>query len=253
MVEPVPLHPYCPTYIPTYGKSLYENAPRQAPSKRTQSPMVTGTSILAMKFNGGVVLAADTLGSYGSLARYRSIERLSKFGDYTIVGCGGDVSDMQWLNSHLEEVMIHDYVQDDGKKITPKELHSYVTRVMYGQRSKMDPLWNQVVIAGVQGNEPFLGYVDMQGTAFENETVATGYGAYIAQPLLREASRSDLTQQDAVRVIKNAMRVMFYRDARTINNIQVAVVSKEGCHISDPIELDTMWKHGESIDRDGSF
>ena len=31
----------------------------------------TGTSILAVKYNGGIMMAADTLGSYGSLARFR--------------------------------------------------------------------------------------------------------------------------------------------------------------------------------------
>lgn len=40
--------------------------------------MVTGTSVLGVKFNGGVIIAADMLGSYGSLARFRNISRLMK-------------------------------------------------------------------------------------------------------------------------------------------------------------------------------
>lgn len=40
--------------------------------------MVTGTSVLGVKFTGGVILAADMLGSYGSLARFRNISRLMK-------------------------------------------------------------------------------------------------------------------------------------------------------------------------------
>lgn len=42
------------------------------------NPMVTGTSVLGVKFTGGVIIAADMLGSYGSLARFRNISRLMK-------------------------------------------------------------------------------------------------------------------------------------------------------------------------------
>jgi hypothetical protein len=40
------------------------NLPHAAlqPSKRTQSPSVTGTSVLAIKYDKGIMLAADTLG-----------------------------------------------------------------------------------------------------------------------------------------------------------------------------------------------
>ena len=32
------------------------------PNQHTQSPVVTGTSVVAVKYNGGVVIAADNLG-----------------------------------------------------------------------------------------------------------------------------------------------------------------------------------------------
>ena len=46
---------------------------------RTQNPITTGTSVLGIKFNGGVALAADMLGSYGSLARYPGISRMCHY------------------------------------------------------------------------------------------------------------------------------------------------------------------------------
>lgn len=38
--------------------------------------MVTGTSVLGIKFKDGIMLAADTLASYGSLAQIRDMKRL---------------------------------------------------------------------------------------------------------------------------------------------------------------------------------
>ncbi len=64
---------------------------------------MTGTSVLAVKFNGGVAMAADTLGSYGSLARYRDVSRILRVNDSTILGAGGDYADFQFVKSIIEQ------------------------------------------------------------------------------------------------------------------------------------------------------
>ncbi|KAJ3006571.1 Proteasome subunit beta type-7, partial [Thoreauomyces humboldtii] len=71
---------------------------------RTQQPSVTGTSVLGIKYKDGIMMAADTLASYGSLARFRDMERLIKVGDTTIIGASGDVSDFQYITHLLEKI-----------------------------------------------------------------------------------------------------------------------------------------------------
>merc|ERR1712054_338953 len=44
-------------------------------NQHTQQPLVTGTSVLAVKYKDGVVIAADNLGSYGSFARFTDVQR----------------------------------------------------------------------------------------------------------------------------------------------------------------------------------
>lgn len=70
-----------------------------------RSPMVTGTSVLGLKFSGGVMLAADTVGSFGSLARFRGISRLLKVNDSTVIGASGDLADFQHLRQLLEQMV----------------------------------------------------------------------------------------------------------------------------------------------------
>lgn len=49
-----------------------------------------------------------------------------------------------------------------------------------------------------QDGEPFLGAVDKLGTAYEDAAIATGLGAYMATPLLREAvDKGGLDEQGA--------------------------------------------------------
>ena len=95
--------------------------------------------------------------------------------------------------------------------------------------------------------------VDLHGTSFEDQTIATGFGAHLSRPLLRNAFRPDLSEEEAVKVVEESMRILYYRDARAINRIQVARVTQASITISEPYSLDTYWLHGERIPRDGSW
>merc|ERR1712038_264739 len=112
------------------------------PHRATQSPVTTGSSVIAMKYDGGVVIAADTLGSYGSLARFTEIQRVIKVNETTIVGAGGDFADFQFLSDIIKQKQIDEECADDGFNLKPKALHCWLTRVLYNRRSKFDPLWN---------------------------------------------------------------------------------------------------------------
>jgi 20S proteasome subunit beta 7 len=62
--------------------------------------------------------------------------------------------------------------------------------------------------------------VDLYGTTFESEVLATGFGVLLGLPLLRKAYRPDLTVQEGIKVVEDVYRVLFYRDARSINRVR---------------------------------
>lgn len=51
-----------------------------SPSCHTNHPTVTGTSIIGLLCSDCVLIATDTLGSYGSLSRFTSISRIIEVG-----------------------------------------------------------------------------------------------------------------------------------------------------------------------------
>lgn len=208
--------------------------------------MCTGTSVVGVVFDGGVIVAADTLASYGSMARFRSVPRVLKLNSETVVACGGDYADFQYLANVMEQKQIDDECRADGHRLSPVSLFSWLTRIQYQRRSKFDPLWCSWLVAGMEEGKPFLGSVDKLGTAFTDDAIATGYGAYIATPLLREWTekrRTDqpLTQDQAHSLVHECMRVLFCRDARSFPKYQVAVVTAAGSQIQGPIDLDADW------------
>jgi len=220
------------------------------PATHTSSPIVTGTSVVAIKYKDGIMMATDCLASYGSLARFRDVERMTAVGDNTIVGASGDISDYQYLQHVLESLMANEYVTADGHVLSPRNVFEYLSKIMYHRRSKFNPLWNSLVVGGIKDGEKFLGCVDLRGTTYQASTIATGYGAYLAQPMLRKAveGREDtLTEEEAKKIMNDCMRVLFYRDARSLNKIQMTIVNSTGVTTSKPYSLETEWAFAENI------
>jgi 20S proteasome subunit beta 7 len=217
--------------------------------------MVTGASVLAIKYKDGIMMASDTLASYGSMARFRNIQRLHAIGTHTIVGMSGELSDAQTLLHDLEDLVKDDFIHDDGQKRSSKEIWNYLTRKLYNQRNKFDPFWNQLVVGGVSQEGPFLGYVDLHGSSYEDATLATGYGAHLARPIMRNRAQkrmadnnsSLLTEEEAKQLLEDCMRVLFYRDARTINKIQLGKITAAGVEITPPYSLVTDWSAGFKV------
>ncbi|KAK3497164.1 nucleophile aminohydrolase [Neurospora hispaniola] len=237
---------------------LQNNGPKQA----TQAPIVTGTSVIAMKYKDGVVMAADNLASYGSLARFPDVKRLRVFLDSSVVGFSGDVSDMQFLDRHLTDLSIDEAYEDPSCTAAPNgkghlnaaNLHKYLQKLLYKRRNDFDPLWNQLLIAGFDGHsKPYLASVDLRGTSFTSPSLATGFGSALAQPIMRryaetEEDAAKLTREQAVEVIKECMKVLYYRDARSLDRYSIAVVTKDGVELKEDEQLEKQsWAFAERI------
>jgi len=220
------------------------------PTKHTLQPIVTGATVIGMKYNTGVILAADTLASYGSQARYKNVCRLKKVGKYTLLGASGELSDFQYLGDLLDELDDEDFLHEDGCSMGPHEYSSYIGRVMYNRRSKFNPLYNQFVVAGKKNDgKAQLSFVDHQGTAFEEEFIATGFGSYLAMPILRNEWRPNITLDEAKALVVKCLTVCFYRDCRAFNKIQIATCDGQTLDISEPLPMDHFWGHGMWLEK----
>lgn len=123
-------------------------------------------------------------------------------------------------------------------------LHKYLSKVFYKRRSDFNPLWNHVLVAGFDDeSKPFLASADLLGTTFSAPSLATGFAAHLAQPLLRkvvpdDAAAEALDEARAVWCIKECMKVLFYRDARSLDKYSIAVVKKEGIDLKENEKLE---------------
>jgi len=233
-------------------------------TQHTTRPIVTGTSVLGITYKNGVMLAADTLLSYGSMAKCKDARRLRVVNSHTLLGGGGEYSDFQSICDLLERNTLENRCTSDslydeeGDEEDAPEVWNYLRAVMYNRRSKMNPLWNDLIIGGYDPvkKEPFLGLVDKIGTAYTDNILATGFGSYLATPLLREKWRPDLEEGEARALLEDCMRVLFYRDCRALNRIQIAKVEMDGSKkalVSEPFEIETSWDSASFVEAKGGI
>ena len=80
-----------------------------------------------------------------------------------------------------------------------------------------------------------------------------GFGSMLAQPIMRrhvpdEEAAARLTRDQAVEVVRECMKVLFYRDARSLDSYSLAVVTKDGVDISTSERLEKQsWAFADRI------
>jgi len=255
------------------------------------------------------MMIADTLGSYGTMARFTSLQRIRVVHGNILIGASGEYSDFQYINKLLDELSIVDFEHADGRQLTGSEIYAYMSRVLYNRRCKADPLYNQLLIASmdvpVAGTpavlapplvsapstadskdakgkdakssvsaaaasssivEPaakgdnkevkgarhtaFLGLVDLYGSAYTDDFQATGFGAYLAMPLMRKHWRADMSYAEARQLLEKGMEVCFYRDCRAFNKFILATVGAGGAKVEAPFSLRTQWEYSLFVQTD---
>ncbi|KAH8826830.1 proteasome endopeptidase complex beta subunit [Flagelloscypha sp. PMI_526] len=199
------------------------NGPKQdsfaAGVQHTQQPIVTGTSVLAIQISSVFIHPPGT---------------------NVIIGAGGDMSDFQYIQDLIDELTIDEFTSGDGHKLYAPQIHEYLSRVLYARRSKMNPLWNSLLVAGL--DQHGRTYVDLLGTTYTASTIATA-----TPPKAVERNEETLTEAEGVKILEDSLRVLFYRDARSLNKFQIAVVTAEGVKIAESRSLDTQWTFAEGI------
>ena len=160
------------------------------------------------------------------------------------------MSDMQAIDRMLGSLSIREgyssaAIPPDHSQpsLNARNLHVYLSKLMYKRRSDFNPLWNAVLVSGLDGDDkPFLAFVDLLGTTYSSPTLATGFGSMLAQPILRskvpdEAAAEKLDRHEAVELIKECLKVLYYRDARSMDKYSIAVVSRGGPNGEGEVDL----------------
>ena len=185
----------------------------------------TGATVVGIKCSDGVVVATDSLITWGTHVLTDKGVKAFKLTDTIVLASAGLTSDYQMLVNRLK-AQIKLYELNQKKNITVKALSKMLANTLYSRR--MAPLFVQTIVVGIDTNGPQLFTLDMGGSLMPDEFTATGSGTAPAFGVLEVGYKPTLTVKEAEEVAINAVKAGITRDAQSGGDIRVMSVTESG-------------------------
>ncbi|TFF92203.1 proteasome subunit beta [Candidatus Thorarchaeota archaeon] len=185
----------------------------------------TGATVVGIKCTDGVVVATESLITWGSMVLSEKGIKAFKLTDTIVLASAGLTSDYQMLVNRLQ-AQIKLYEMNQKREITVKALAKMVSNTLYSRR--LAPLFVQTVIVGLDKDGPQLFTLDMGGSLMPDDFTATGSGTATAYGVLENEFRDDLTVKEAEEIAANAVRAGIARDVQSGGDIKVMTVTDSG-------------------------
>ena len=186
-----------------------------------------GTTTLAMRYNGGVVLATDNRVTMGNII-ISKVDKVFPVTDYLAMTTAGTVSDNQMILKHLQAEMKL-YELETGKKATMANLSSVLQNIIYSGYKSWNPFMLQNIIAGLTKDGSFrLKSLDPSGASIEDPYTATGSGMMFVLGLMQDSYKENMSEQEAVDLAVRSIHSAVRRDSGSGDGISIAVIDKKG-------------------------
>ncbi|MFE2375653.1 proteasome subunit beta [Streptomyces sp. NPDC059398] len=224
---------------------LSDHSPEILPGRRslppTQGPVEAphGTTIVAVTFPGGVVLAGDRRATMGNMIAQRDIEKVFPADEYSAVGIAGTAG-LAVEMVKLFQLELEHFEKVEGTTLSLEGKANRLSTMIRGNLSMaMQGLAVVPLFAGYDVDREkgrIFSYDVTGGRSEEQGYASTGSGSIFARGSMKKLYRDDLTEQQATTLVVQALYDAADDDSATggpdvgrrIYPI-VTVITDEGC------------------------
>eukprot|EP00741_Cyanophora_paradoxa_P004733 tig00000826_g4591.t1 len=130
-----------------------------------------GGAVVAMKGKNCVAIASDRRFGVQQTTMSATMSKAFKIHDKLYVGFAGLISDMQTLYERFK-FRVNMYKLREERDIKPKTFAALVSSMLYEKR--FGPYFVEPIIAGLDGDEPFISAMDLLGAPVTSANFAVG-------------------------------------------------------------------------------
>jgi proteasome beta subunit len=177
-----------------------------------------GTTVLALRFEGGVVMAGDRRATEGNLVAHRRIRKVfpaDKYSAVSIAGTAGLAIEMV----RLFQVELEHYEKIEGVRLSLEGQATFLARLVRGQLPMaFQGLVVVPLFAGYderEGRGRLYSYDAVGGRYEEIDFGSTGSGARLAKSFMRTVYRDELTGEEATDIAVRALVAASQEDTAT--------------------------------------
>lgn len=177
-----------------------------------------GTTTLAFKFQGGVVVSVDSRATQGPYVASQSVKKVIEINPFLLGTMAGGAADCQFWERDLGR-QCRLFELRNKERISVAAASKLLANTMYQYRGY--GLSMGTMITGWDKTGPQLYYVDNDATRIHGDLFSVGSGSTYAYGVLDNYYRYDLTVEEAIELGKRAICHATHRDAMSggINNV----------------------------------
>ncbi|KAI5806311.1 nucleophile aminohydrolase [Geopyxis carbonaria] len=185
-----------------------------------------GTTTLAFRFQGGIIVATDSRATAGNWIASQTVKKVIEINDKMLGTMAGGAADCQfWLNYLGMECRLHELRHK--RRITVAAASKILSNIVYSYKGM--GLSMGTMMAGVTALEgPALYYIDSDGTRLQGDLFCVGSGQTFAYGVLDREYSYDLSTEDALALGSRSILAATHRDAYSGGSINLYHVKEEG-------------------------
>lgn len=191
------------------------------------APKKTGTTIVGLRFAGGVALFADTRATIGDVVEDKNCFKLHRLSDTIYCAGAGTAADTEHLTASCARFL----TLFRRKYCTGPFVHTaqcFLCRHLHRYRGEIGAA---LILAGVDRTGTHLLYVMPHGSSAPMWFTSMGSGSLAAMAVLDAGFRKDMDEHEAVALGMAAVEAGILNDLYSGSNIDYAVIDERGTRV----------------------
>ena len=184
----------------------------------------TGTTIVGVCYNGGVVLGADTRATEGDTVADKNCEKIHYIAD-NIWCCGAGTSADTENTTMIISSQLELHRMATGKQPRVVTACTMLKRMLFRYQGNVSAA---LVLGGVDCNGPTLYTVYPHGSTDSLPYVTMGSGSLAAMAVFEAEYKSGMTLEEAKALVHNAIMSGINNDLGSGGSVDLMVINKDG-------------------------
>ncbi|KAL2716752.1 proteasome subunit beta type-6 [Vespula squamosa] len=190
-----------------------------------RSEQSTGTSIMAVEFNGGVVIGADSRATTGAYISNRFADKLTRVTDYIYCCRSGSAADTQAI-ADIVEYHLGLHRMELGTQPLVETAANVFREMCYNYR---DSLMAGILVAGWDNQKGGQVYsIPLGGMCIRQPIAIGGSGSSYVYGYVDAHYKSNMTKDECVTLVQNTLTLAMSRDGSSGGVIRLGVITDKG-------------------------
>lgn len=180
---------------------------------------------MAVEFNGGVIIGADSRTSTGTYVANRVTDKLTQITDKIYCCRSGSAADTQAIAS-IVKYSLNYHENQTGEEALVAEAASEMQKFCYDYR---DSLMAGIIVAGwdrKQGGQVYS--VPLGGMCIRQSCTIGGSGSSYVYGFIRENYRENMEQEDCMEFVKKTVFHAMHFDGSSGGVCRIGIITKDG-------------------------